>query len=207
MAWAPDYATLPELQEYMRLGDGADAAELALAIVTASRAIDRVTHRQFGLVDAPEPRAYTARYDTYHGRWSVQTDDLMTEVGLAVWVDTALDGTYATPATAYALRPVNAAAKARPWTELLFRPGSGVQPTAVDAGVEITARWGWAEVPGPVRQACLLQASRLVSRRDSPYGIAGSPDAGSEMRLLAKVDPDVEVALADYVRGPGWWFS
>jgi hypothetical protein len=46
----------------------------------------------------------------------------------------------------------------------------------------------------------MLQASRFYARRDSPYGVAGSPDLGSEVRLLSKVDPDVAVSLADYVR-------
>ena len=50
------------------------------------------------------------------------------------------------------------------------------------------------------QEATLLQASRLAARRDSPFGVAGSPDAGSEMRLLARVDPDVAVALEPYRR-------
>jgi len=67
----------------------------------------------------------------------------------------------------------------------------------------ITANpWGWSAVPVPVKEATYLQASRFHSRRDSPYGIAGSPDQGSELRLLSRVDPDVAVSLSDFVR---WW--
>jgi hypothetical protein len=55
-----------------------------------------------------------------------------------------------------------------------------------------------------VEQATLLQASRFHARRFSPYGVAGSPELGSELRLLAKLDADVELALskAQLVR---WW--
>ena len=68
--------------------------------------------------------------------------------------------------------------------------------------MKVTARWGWAAVPSTIKQATLLQASRLLARRDAPFGIAGSPDVGSEIRLLARVDPDVAVAVAPYRR---WW--
>ena len=44
------------------------------------------------------------------------------------------------------------------------------------------------------------EASRWFARRNSPYGIAGSPEMGSELRLLAKLDPDVAVMLAGKVR-------
>jgi hypothetical protein len=58
------------------------------------------------------------------------------------------------------------------------------------------------EVPSAVKQACLIQASRFFTRRYAPFGVAGSPESGSEMRLLAKVDPDVAVILGPYVT---WW--
>jgi hypothetical protein len=64
--------------------------------------------------------------------------------------------------------------------------------------VKVTALWGWTAVPVAVKQATLLQASRFFSRRHSPYGVAGSPELGSEIRLLARVDPDVGVSLRDY---------
>jgi hypothetical protein len=37
-------------------------------------------------------------------------------------------------------------------------------------------------------------------RRDSPYGVAGTGGDGNPLRLMAKVDPDVEVALRPYRR-------
>lgn len=200
MAWAPDYATTAELKAQLRISDTADDAQLALAITAASRAIDTHTGRQFGSVTATE-RFYTARYDRNRCRWVVPIDDLMSVTSLDPQVQDA-DGVDVGAIDDYTLEPRNAAADARPWTQLVVRAGSTYVPTGRMDEVAITALWGWTSVPTPVKEACLLQASRFHARRDSPFGIAGSPDLGSELRLLARVDPDVAVALRPYVR---WW--
>jgi hypothetical protein len=200
MAWAPDYATTAELKAYVRISDSADDVQCALAVTAASRAIDQATNRQFGLATAAEDRYYTARWDRRRCRWVVDIDDLQTSTGLTVSVDTNDDGTYPDLVTEYAMRPVNAVAEAQPWTEVVVHPTSTIMPTALEAGVEVHAKFGWTAVPTVIKQACLLQASRILMRRDSPFGIAGSPEAGSELRLLAKVDPDVEVSLRRYRR-------
>ena len=49
----------------------------------------------------------------------------------------------------------------------------------------------------------MLQASRLNVRRDSPYGIAGGADGSGELRLLARLDPDITPLVVDLVRA-GW---
>lgn len=195
MPWAPDYVTTQDLADYARIGDAVDNAQLALAITAASRAIDRHTNRQFGLVSAPEQRFYTGTYDRRRGRWVIDIDDLMTVTGLVV---TAKAGTV----DVFAKQPVNAAAEARPWIRLVVAPESAAAPNGDEDEVSVTARWGWTVVPDTIEQATLLQASRLFTRRDAPFGVAGSPDVGSEMRLLAKVDPDVAVVLGPYIR---WW--
>lgn len=201
MAWAPDYCTAAELKEYVRVSDSDDDAVVAWAITTASRAVDQACGRQFGAVASPEARYYAPRYDSRAGRWRVSTDDLMTTDGLLVVVDLDDDQAYSHAVTDYVLEPRNAGQTARPWTSLLINRASTVQPTdPLIEQVKITARWGWSAVPDTVVQATLLQASRLVARRDSPFGVAGSPQAGSELRLLAKVDPDVEVALRPFRR-------
>lgn len=52
-------------------------------------------------------------------------------------------------------------------------------------------------VPDAIKQACLIQASRIFSRKSSPYGIAGSPETG-ELRLLNSLDVDVQQLLAGF---------
>lgn len=190
MAWAPDYITDEELRDYVRTGDY-DLTELALYATAASRAVDRHCNRQFGKVDAPVARQYTARYDRDRARWVVDIDDLMTTSGLVVEADDQA-------VVDYDLEPINAAADGKPWTRLAVREDSAVQPTGADHEMTLTGTWGWTATPDAVKLASKLQGSRFASRRESPHGIAGSPEG--ELRLLARVDPDVAVALTGLVR-------
>lgn len=200
MAWAPDYLTVDELKSYERIDDDVDNAELTRAIATASRAIDQATGRQFGKTDAPEARYFTAEFHRRRQRWVITIDDVMTVDDLVIKFDTADDATYAGEIDHYQLKPVNALQLGEPWTQIVVHPSSAVRPSALDDAVEVTATFGWLEVPESIKQACALQASRFAARRDSPYGIAGSPDQGSELRLLAKLDPDVITAVRPFLR-------
>lgn len=195
MVWAPDYAQTSDLKSYLRIDDSDDDAQIGLAITAASRAADRYCNRQFGVTDGLEERSYTAAWDRRRRRWVVEIDDLMTVVGLEITTDA---GTI----DAYQLEPINAEFQTQPWTRVVVDPASAVAPTTDENGVQVTATFGWSAVPTPVKQATLLQASRIFKRRDAPFGVAGSPQEGSELRLLARVDPDVEVALGPYRR---WW--
>lgn len=200
MAWAPDYVNVPDLKESLRIADDLDDSVLDTAISAASRAIDRACNRQFGQDDAPTTRYFTAHFDRESSRWVVPIDDLMNSTGLAVTYDSAGDFSYSSTITASRLMPLNAPALSRPWTSLVVGPGAAVQPGGVPGAVGVVGTFGWTAVPVGIRLATLLQASRFVARRDSPYGIAGSPDVGSELRLLARLDPDVEVSIAPYRR-------
>lgn len=202
MAWAPDYITTDQLATYLRAVDQADDDELADAVSGASRAVDKDTHRQFGTTAAPEARFYTPVWSHKRGTWVVECDDFHT-VPTAVSVDTAGDGTYATsvdPVAFAVLLPANAAQLDRPWERLTLRAGAGVTLCGRADEVRVTTRWGWASVPKTVVTATKLQAARIFARRTAPFGVAGSPDSGSELRLLAKVDADVHVMLNDYRR-------
>lgn len=195
MAWAPDYATLTELKNYLRITTADDDAVLGFAITASSRAIDRHCNRQFGNLTAVEDRRYTARFDKCRNRWVVDIDDLMDQTGLVITVE---GGTV----DQFTLQPSNAAEVGEPYTRIIVKPESTAHPTFKEDDVVIDAKWGWTAVPTAIKQATLLQASRLFARRGAPFGVAGSPDMGSEMRLLAKVDPDVAVVLGKYLR---WW--
>lgn len=211
MAWKPDYATTAELEAFMRVPDSADAAVEARAITAASRAVDFATNRQFGNV-AAEARYYEARYSRTVNRWELEIDDLMDQTGLTVFADLDGSGAYATAVTGWQLYELNAAQEGKPWETLRLPVGSFDAVGEIvpwwdrsrigRTGVlcKVTAPWGWSAVPVTIKEAVLLQASRLTQRRDSPYGIAGSPQTGSELRLLAKLDPDVQVAVRPYLR-------
>lgn len=200
MAWSPDYVTVSELAAFVRILDNADDSQLGLAISAASRAVDRHCNRQFGLVGSAEARYYTPRYNCDEHKWYVEIDDLMTTTGLLVAFDSDEDDTFGEAVTDYVLRPRNAAAKGRPWTEMVFSRDVTLYEYA--DSIRVTANYGWTAVPSAIKEATMLQASRIFMRRNAPFGVAGSTEMGSDLRLLSKVDPDVEVILADYIR---WW--
>lgn len=196
MAWKPDYASLVEMRNYAGITHLNDDEELAFAITAASRAIDRATNRQFGKVDTPELRKYTPRFDRRRNTWIIVVDDLMDDTGLTITTEDG--GTI----DSYFLEPINAAQVNAPWTQIVVKRDSSVQPTGQDHEVSAVAPWGWTSTPVPIKKATLLQGNRFHARRTSPFGVAGSPDMGAELRLLEKVDPDVKVSLGPYIR---WW--
>lgn len=192
MAWKPDYLTLNNLKYHLRIdtADTADDVELAQVITAASAAVNNTCHRQFGRLDADDTWSYAPVYDRMERRWWCYVDDVPTSAGALV----AVDGV-ALAAADWELFPRNAPAKGKVYTRLVL--GAGVTPGDT---VSVTTRFGWTSVPVPVLYATQMQASRFLARRDSPFGIAGSPDAGSELRLLDRVDPDVAVTLRQFVR-------
>lgn len=190
MPWKPDYITAEQAADYIQVDDEAAPADedLATWVTAASRAIDNKCNRQFGQLAAPAARTYRrpAVYNRRTGLWWVDVDDVQDVTGLTV------------NAVAYAtsgavLLPDNAAADGVPYERLGFT-------TPPTGPLVVVARWGWSAVPAQVIGASKLQVSRWAARRESPYGIAGSPDSGSELRLLARLDPDVSTTLTGLSR-------
>lgn len=211
MPWAPSYATALELREFVRIDDDADDTVIGVALDGASRAIDDACDpregrvRQFGKTAGQEARWYTATLRGYdvpvRGQWVVECDDIADATGLTVAID---DPAAPVPVVLGCTpRPRNAAQVGRPYTSLGFAGSSLPSPSPLADVVKVTAVWGWPSVPTAIHQACLLQASRLLSRRDAPFGVAGSPETGSEIRLLARLDPDVELLVRPYRRTIG----
>lgn len=202
MAWKPDYITDDQLKDYERIDDDVDDAEIAWAITASSRAVDGTCYRQFGKTTAPVARRYTPWWSTSRRRWVITVDDFQSVTGLVVALDLDADEVFTDTVTDPVRKlPMNAAADGMPWTKLVLP--DGIDLCGSEGEVEVTLDvWGWTDVPVTVEQATALQAARLLARRNSPFGVAGSPDVGSELRLLAKVDPDVELILkrGGYVR-------
>lgn len=185
MAWKPDLLTLPEANAFLRSTDTVDDAETAVWITAASRAIEEHCHRQFGQYVSAAARVYRRRpvWDPELCLSTVDIDDVQDTTGMTV-------AGVALASSGAILLPDNAPGEGRPYERLGF--ASSATPTMP---LTVVARWGWTAIPTQAKGAARLQVSRFAARRDSPYGIAGSPTDGSEMRLTARVDPDVAMAL------------
>lgn len=185
MALSPDYCSLAELKNFLRISDAADDAELAVAITAASRAIDHACNRQFGKTDTAE--TWTFYYDTNQNIINVPDIASLTGFGLAGYTSAG-----------FTFHPQNALVRGRPIEGLVPISTTSITPT--DDTITVTAVWGWPSVPTGIKQATLLQASRFFKRRDAPFGVAGSAELGSELRLLERLDPDVGVLVGVYRR-------
>lgn len=177
MPWAPSYATAEELAEW--LGDEEDA-QMSLVTESASRAIDQACGRQFGLSDE-QTRVYPV--ERFRDRWTVEIDDCP--------IEPTVEGV-----DEFTLHPRNAEANGKPWTRIEYR--TGPRDT-----VEVTATFGWANVPQAIKLACLIQAARFWERRDSTGGPLTQKDVDDvsyKWGAAAELDADVASSIAPYRR-------
>jgi len=193
------YCTLAELKASLNITDAVDDTALEAAITAASRMIDDYTERFFyvnGSVGSPVTRYYTA-LDPY----TINVDDITTVSEIAT--DDNFDFTYGTVFTTsdFMVEPINNPIKGFPYNRLLAI-GSYIFPYQLPQAVRVKGVWGFTAVPPEVNMATLIQSSRLFGRRQSPFGIAGSPEMGT-VRLYSRLDADVEVLLRPFRKNGG----
>jgi len=162
--------------------------------MTASRMVDDYCDRFFykdGTQAAPVTRYYTSQ-DWYN----CNVDDFISLNQIAT--DDNFDQTYDTVWTTsdYMVEPINNPRRGWPYTRLIAI-GSYIFPFNLPQSVRVQGVWGWSSVPHEIAMATKIQASRLFIRRQSPFGIAGTPEMGT-VRLSAKLDPDVEALIRPF---------
>ena len=193
MAITNGYTTGSAVKTALGIIDATSDTELELVIESVSRLIDDYTGRFF--YQAAASTAYYTADD-----YLTQPIDDFVSVG-TVATDGDANGTYSTVWSAntdYAVAPFNAAATGRPYTEIVaLTEGANTFPIGTIKGVKIVGTRGWPSIPKPVEMSCIIQSGRIFNRRNTPFGIAGAPEVG-QMRLLARLDPDVEQMLRAY---------
>lgn len=192
-----DYTTLYELKNAIGITDSVDDLRLGAAITAASSWIDAYCGRQFIQASGTATRDYIPQ-----DRMGPLAIDDCTTIA-AVIIDDDTDGTFSTTLDAvdWQAEPVNSYTGGMQLPFTSIRPfNNGYWPLDFGrATVRVQGTFGWDEVPAQVRQAAVLQSSRLFKRTDSPLGVAGFGDMGV-MRVSRFVDPDVEYLLAPFRR-------
>ena len=192
-----NYATLAQVKSALRITDAIDDNLLNTAIDAASRWVDGYCGRSFVAASGTATRDYVPT-----GRMEPLFVDDLTDV-VSIKIDEDLDRTFSTTLAPidFQLEPVNSLSFANPYPYTRIRPQEdGYWPTSFGrATVRVEATFGWPAVPDAVREATILQASRLFTRLDSPLGVAGFGDMGA-MRVSFKGDPDVLMLLSPYRR-------
>ncbi|MAU89683.1 MAG: hypothetical protein CMC40_07225 [Flavobacteriaceae bacterium] len=198
MAIVNGYTTLSELKSFVNISDSNDDSELEDAINSASRQIDAYCGRQFYADGAATAKVYRTS-----NRYKVVVDDISTATGLVVKYDDDEDGVYETtvPSTDFLLLPLNGESfgiEGLGFTSIeLFTDGSFQFPTTKTnnrAAIQITANWGFAAVPEPIRQATNLLSSENFAMRNTPLGIAGVGEFGvlavrQNRQITRMIDP------------------
>lgn len=189
------YATLSQVKGALRITDSVDDSLLEMAVESASRLIDGYAGRIF--YNAGTAVKYFAAQDSF----TTLIDDAISvsSVQTSSNLDSNYDTTWKT--TDYQLNPLNG------YVDGLYVPYNTITATddflfpfaGAEAGVKVTGVWGFASTPIAITQACVIQASRIYKRLDSPLGVAGFGDLGA-IRVSSRLDPDVAQLVDPYRR-------
>lgn len=202
MAITNGYCTLAEIKAFVNIVDSNDDDELEDAVNSASRQIDAYCGRKFYADGATSAKVYRTR-----NPYMVVVDDISTSTGLVLKYDDSDDGTYETTvaSTDFILLPLNGEAfgiDGLGFTSIeLLSDGPHEFPTTHTNNrprIEVTANWGFAAVPEPVRQACLMLSSENFAMRNTPLGIAGVGEFGV---LAVRQNRQITRMLDPYRRG------
>jgi len=172
-----NYVTTEQVRAALDI-DTTDEDTLSLAVSSASRLVDSMCGRNFGVTTS------AARYFDPTDYYCVSIDDAATVTAVAT--DDGADGTYSTSwsASDWQAQPVGGIAPSGltgwPYRAVVavsgrtFYKGFNRRPT-----VKVTGTWGWAAVPDDVEQATLFLASEMFkAAREAPFGSAGLADFG-----------------------------
>ena len=191
------YTTLAQFRQRYFPGAAADAdrdAGIELIIGAASRKIDLHCGRSFY-----SDTADSTRYFTAESQYRCYIDDCQSITTL--YTDDDGDQTYENTWTTsdFYLLP-SSLPYGWPYLYLEVTPqGDYSFPRRLRKGVKIVGTFGWAAVPEPVREACLMLSNRMWQRRNAPFGVQGPNDFGVQT-VITKLDPDIMDLLSPYAR-------
>jgi hypothetical protein len=187
------YCSLAQIKAALRIpsGDSIDDALLEMAVESASRMIDSECDRNFYAVT--DTRDFVPSDSL-----TVDTDDLTAIT--SVKLDDSGDLTFliTLQTSDYQSEPVNQRVSGNAFPIYRLRMiGDYLLPLwGKQATVRIAGTYGFTPVPTQVTQACVIQASRIYKRLDSPLGFAGFTDMG--VARVGKVDPDVAMLIRPF---------
>ena len=199
MATTNGYTTLKEYKNRFDVGDHDDDSDIESVITAISRSIDNITWQRFHTTSADETRYFTAEFSG----WLRLPERIIKVTTLKTDIDGAR--TYATSwteGTHFDLMPFNAGLDGEPYRYIETIPNGNYSfPVGVKKGVEIDGKFGWSSAPIPILEACLLASHRLMSRRNSPYGVSGAAALGNLTLTVEKMksDPDIMELLSPYI--------
>jgi hypothetical protein len=198
MAITNGLCSLSDVKQAMSIYDSTDDGRIELAINTASRMIEAECNRRFYQDANASARVYVASTYTL-----TLTDDISTTSGLIVKTDNGATGTFSQTWTSsdYQLEPLNGVIDGQAWPYTQIRAIRSLT-FPFDYGqalVQVTARWGWAAVPDPVKQAGIIQAVSIFKAAEAPFGALGLAETGI-LRIRSGLHPTALALVQPYRR-------
>jgi len=193
MAITNGYCSLSEVKAALRLSDAIDDTLIENSIEGASRRIDGYCGRFFY-------QTTTAIRFFASDSYRLPVPDISSTSGLIVATDDDGDGTFETTWTLntdYVVEPLDAVLQSRPYRTITAVGGKTFPLFFIpqEAGVQVTATWGWSAIPDDVREACVLLSMRQFARYNAALGVMAFGDMAVSVR---SVDPDVRDLLSPY---------
>ena len=196
MAIVNGYASLNEVKAALRITDAVDDSLLEMAVESASRLVDGHAGRRFW--SAGTASKFFVAQDDY----VCEVDDIVSP-NIVLQTSNNADGIFDTTwdLDDYQLEPLNGELDGIAWPYTSIRAiGDYLWPiSGGEALVKVTAVFGWPSIPIAIKQATIIQASRIFKRLDSPLGVAGFGDLGA-IRVTRDLDPDVAQLVMPYKR-------
>ncbi len=184
---------LTELKAALGITDTNDDALIEYAIRAAETWAEAYCGRTFAIDAADVQQVYDPSQDNL-----IRVVDLQTVTTIKIDEDGDRSYSRTLATTDYDLRPLDGP----PYSEVRIWPLSSYAFVPGQL-VKITGKFGYGSVPYDVKQALILQASRLFKRREAPFGVLGTTDIGVYQRL-SEMDPDVKLLLDPYRASSVW---
>lgn len=154
--------------------DSANDTVLSDQLIAVSRYMDKRLNRFYTKDVAPVARVGIPGDDwLLKDEWTLFVADIASASGVAIKVDSDLDGSFtdeaAFAAADFQLRPSDApyGPEPKPYTQIYLTRWGGRSQWTEGYPVEVTAIWGWPAVPKAIEQACveLTAIFRMTSPR------------------------------------------
>jgi hypothetical protein len=181
------YVTLSEFKDYCRNElPTADDAFLTTALDTAETMLDNACGRRFEIATASSPRLYIP-----DGTSLLSIDDCTS-------VTSVTENGAVIPAITYQLEPLNNLSPAGSVVPYDTIRRMADLPWYTDYGratVSVVASWGWAAIPVPIKQSCLILGKDIAANRDVRFGLVTVSEAGG---VGTRENAIVRRAVEDY---------
>lgn len=198
------YADLESFKTYM--GQEARATNdesLQDALDSATRDVNRITSRVFWTSPTATPRVYTPQ-----SYLRAKVDDFYSTDNFLIETDPSGNGNFTESWASgdYELSPLNNVVDGEEgWPQWKIKAvGNFWFPTCLSPQtrsglIRVTAKWGWADVPLPVKRATLIIAAEAWKLKDAPLGVTGFAQFGI---IRVRQNPAALSKLVKYVRQP-----